>query len=210
MNTKSVITGDIINSRNINDKALFINILKNILAEINQIYEAESPFEIYRGDSFQALYAKPTYSLRIALLIRLGLLKESPKSESWDARVSIGVGKVNFQNEDIKISNGEAFERSGEALDQMKNDNRYISVNTGNRVLNKQCDTLNTLADTIISRWRKKSAEVIYLILLKNYTQEEIATELAISQSAVQQRLAAANFKAINAYIRYFENTLFT
>lgn len=210
MNMKSVITGDIINSRNISDKSLFINSLQNILSDISDIYQAENPFEIYRGDSFQSLYTKPIYSLRIALLVRSGLLKESPKNEIWDARISIGLGEVNFQDKNIKISNGEAFERSGIALDQMKNEDRCLSVISGEKSLDKQLQTLNTLADAIISRWSKKSAEVIYLILLKDYTQEKIAEVLGISQSAVQQRLASANFKAINAYIRYFENTLFT
>lgn len=206
---KSVITGDIINSRNISDKTLFINSLQNILSDINEVYQAENPFEIYRGDSFQSLYPKPTFSLRIALLIRSGLLKESPKSETWDARISIGLGEVNFQDKDIKISNGDAFERSGITLDRMKNEDRFLSVISGDESFDKQLQTLNTLTDAIISRWSKKSAEVIYLTLLKDYTQEKIAQVLGISQSAVQQRLAAANSKAINAYIRYFENTLF-
>lgn len=206
---KSVITGDIINSRNISVKPLFINSLQNILSDINEVYQAENPFEIYRGDSFQSLYPKPTFSLRIALLIRSGLLKESPKSETWDARISIGLGEVNFQDKDIKISNGDAFERSGITLDRMKNEDRFLSVISGDESFDKQLQTLNTLTDAIISRWSKKSAEVIYLTLLKDYTQEKIAQVLGISQSAVQQRLAAANSKAINAYIRYFENTLF-
>jgi transcriptional regulator with XRE-family HTH domain len=49
---------------------------------------------------------------------------------------------------------------------------------------------------------------VVYRTLLFGETQKQIAKKLGVSQSAIQQRLAAADFDAIITYIRYFENNL--
>jgi len=205
MKHKAVITGDIINSREIANKELLVNTLQNLFRELSTQFSFQNQFEIYRGDSFQALLINPKYSLRIALLLRLGLRKESPAENVWDARIGIGIGAVNYLNENIKISNGEAFELSGNSLDAMKKSDQRIQIQFSNASLNTQLKILNTLSEAIIKRWSSNASVVIYRQLLFGETQREIAKNLHVSQSAVQQRLASANFDAINAYISYFE-----
>lgn len=208
MRHQSVITGDIIKSRTIEDKDLLLHTLQAIFSEISKTFSFIETFEIYRGDSFQAILNNPEHSLRVALLIRLGLRKESPKGEKWDARIGIGIGGINFLKENIKISNGEAFELSGLSLDSIKDSDRRMQITTTVSAFNQQLEAFNELANAITARWSKKSAEVIYRQLLYNETQEMSAKHLGISQSAVQQRMAAADFDAINAYIRYFEYSI--
>jgi len=209
MEHTAVITGDIINSRKITDKELLVTTLQNLFIEISSQYSFQNQFEIYRGDSFQALLKNPKYSLRIALLIRLGLRKDAPKEEAWDARIGVGIGSVNYLQKNIKISNGEAFELSGKGLDEMKKSINRIQIQSVDDNLNTQLKILNILADTIVNRWSKNASEAIYRQVLYGETQKDIAQKLSISQSAVQQRFANANFEAINTYISYFEN-LFT
>jgi len=205
MNYKAVITGDIINSRKIADKELLMSVLQNLFIEINTRFSFQNQFEIYRGDSFQTLLENPKQALRIALLLRLGLRKQSPDAVIWDARIGVGIGAVNYLNEDIKISNGEAFELSGTSLDTMKKSDQRIQIQVSDSDLNAQLKILNTLADAIVNRWSINASEVIYRQLLFGETQSQIAQKLNISQSAVHQRFANANFDAINTYISYFE-----
>jgi len=208
MDKKAVLTGDIINSRKVVNKALLLSTMQNLFNELSKQFSIENQFEIYRGDSFQALVSNPKKSLRLAILIRTGLLKESPLGEIWDTRVGIGIGEVSFLQKNIKISNGAAFELSGRALDDIKRSERRTHIQSADTTLNKQLEILNTLTDAIVNRWSKNASEVIYRQLLYGETQKEIGKKLNISQSAVQQRFASANFDAINAYISYFEKNL--
>jgi hypothetical protein len=203
-----VLTGDVIKSRKIRNKELLVQTLDTIFGELTTHFEFNIPFEIYRGDSFQAVI-KNQFALRIALLIRLGLRKELQTSEIWDARIGIGIGEVDYLKETTGISNGKAFELSGEALENIKKNTGRICLRTDDKPINQQFDTLNILADAITNRWSKNVAEVGYRSLLFNETQKEIAQKLNISQSAVQQRFANADFDAINTYIRYFESLNF-
>jgi len=206
MSTRAVLTGDIINSRQIQNKDHLINVLHSIFHEIESRFSPENPFEIFRGDSFQVLFKKPTSSLRVALLIKSGLMSQSNENQMYDARISIGIGSVAFPQNNVKIANGIAFELSGMNLDLMKEKGRGIAINSSQSKNNSTLETMNVLLDALLSKWTKNAAEVVYLSLLFGFTQSEIAEKLHISQSAVQQRLASAQYDAIYTYIRYFEN----
>ena len=206
MSTRAVLTGDIINSRQIQNKDHLINVLHDIFQDIESRFSPENPFEIFRGDSFQVLFKKPSSSLRVALLIKSGLMSQSNENQMYDARISIGIGSVAFPQNNVKIANGIAFELSGMNLDLMKEKGRGIAIKSSQSKNNNTLETMNVLLDAIISKWTKNAAEVVYLSLLHGFTQSEIAEKLHISQSAVQQRLASAQYEAIYTYIRYFEN----
>ncbi|MCC7521974.1 MAG: hypothetical protein IT220_10105 [Flavobacteriaceae bacterium] len=206
MSTRAVLTGDIINSRQIQNKDHLINVLHSIFHDIESRFSPENPFEIFRGDSFQVLFKKPTSSLRVALLIKSGLMSQSNENQIYDARISIGIGSVAFPQNNVKIANGIAFELSGMNLDLMKEKGRGIAINSSQSKNNSTLETMNVLLDALLSKWTKNAAEVVYLSLLFGFTQSEIAEKLHISQSAVQQRLASAQYDAIYTYIRYFEN----
>lgn len=208
MPIRAVLTGDIINSKEINDKSHLISVLKEIFIDNQNLFSFQNPFEIFRGDSFQAILKKPNDALRVCLLIKSGLIAKSPENQLWDARISIGISTVDFTNIDVKIANGKAFELSGEGLDAIKQKDVGLAILTDRKQLNSTLETINTLTDTILKRWRKNAAEVVYLSLLYKFTQKEIALKLNISQSAVQQRFASAHFDAVYSYIRYFENEL--
>jgi hypothetical protein len=205
MKKHAVITGDIVNSRHIEKKELLVATLQTIFNEIENVFTFQNKFEIFRGDSFQSLLKDPKHALRVAILVRIGLQKESPIGNMWDARIGIGIGEVNYIKDNIKISNGEAFELSGNSLDMMKKSEQRIQIQFYENQYNETFKTLNMLADAIVNRWSKNACVVIYRRLLFGEKQAETAQILNISQSAVQQRFTNANFDAIQTYINYFE-----
>ncbi len=207
MNKKAVITGDIVQSRTIKDKAHLVHVLNEVFSELSHFFTFDNVFEIYRGDSFQALLTRPEEALRVAFLIRLGLKKNMLKMD-LDARLGIGVGEVSFRNSSIKVSNGEAFELSGLSLDAISKTKKRIQIRTTDMKINEQLDLCNRLVEAIVRRWSKKTAEVVYRYLLYNETQSEIAKQIGVSQSAVQQRLSASDFDAVLRFIVYYEQNL--
>lgn len=206
MKNNSVLTGDVINSRNISDKIHFINTINEVFRETENRLLINNPIQISRGDSFQTLLKKPSDSLKAILLIKSGLMSKSPENFLYNVRISVGIGSVEFPHDNINIANGKAFELSGIVLESMKKKGVEISIVTLNPKINKALEILNLMLETIINKWSKKNAEVVYLSLLHDLNQIEIAQKLKISQSAIQQRLVSANFKVIISYINFFEN----
>lgn len=206
MKTVAVITGDIIDSKEIENKEHLINSLNNIFQSLESNFSFYYPFEIFRGDSIQGVLKHPKYTLRILYLLKSGLITKSLDNHLYKIRLSAGIGSIIFLQNDIKISNGRGFELSGTELDKMKFTRKTIAITTENEKRNAMLIVMNQFSEVIFQKWSKQAAEVVYLSLLNDYTQKEIAQILNISQSAVQQRLSAAHFDTINQYIRYFEN----
>lgn len=202
-----VITGDIVSSSE-KDRKILLQDLKEILVEIDKLQPKKTlPFELYRGDSFQGLIVEPEKALKYSLLIRANLKKKS-NGGNTDARIAIGVGTVNFMATTAAESDGEAFRNSGPILDTMKDENVRLRVKTPWEEINQELDVSLFLADALIHRWTTAQVEVIAESLMGK-KQTEIAEKLKISQSAVNQRLKAGNWEAINKLMVRF-NTLIT
>ncbi len=203
----SVLTGDITSSSK-TDRIALLKDLKEILTQIASFQQKEgvkSNFELYRGDSFQGIIAKPEEALRYALLIRSHLKKANGTTDR-DARIAIGIGTINFPASNVAEADGEAFRNSGPLLDTMKNGVR-MKLHTPWQAVNEEMEVALVLADTIIKRWSIPQAEVIAQIL-RNTTQIEIAEKLGISQSAVNQRLKAAHWEAIEKLLERFHELI--
>ena len=203
----SVLTGDITSSSK-TDRIALLKDLKEILNQIADFQQEEgikSNFELYRGDSFQGIIAKPEEALKYALLIRAHL-KKAKGTTDRDARIAIGIGTINYPASVVAEADGEAFRSSGPLLDTMKNGAR-IKLHTPWMAVNEEMEVAFVLADTIIKRWSIPQAEVIAQIL-RNATQVEIAEKLGISQSAVNQRLKAAHWEAIEKLLERFRKLI--
>ena len=201
----AAITGDIIQSQKIKNKKALIKAMENIFREVEAVFEMRLPFEIYRGDSFQGLLNNPVQSLRVAYLLRTGLMARAPKDEKWDVRIAIGIGKVDFLSNTVKTSQGNAFVLAGSALEEMKKYDRIKIRMAARDEANRQTDVMNRLADALSMDWHRTAAEVIYLRLMYKWSQTKMAEHLGISQAAVHKRLRRAHFDAVEYYIRYFE-----
>lgn len=228
MTLYGIITGDIVSSREIeapmrerlfDDVGLLLKDLKKLF--INS-------YETYRGDSFQCEVKNPEQALRVALIIRSFFRSYLPdelkpkvdykKSEShatkgyfptsFDIRLGIGIGTVDFiKKNKITASDGEAFRLSGEALDNLGQGAQRMAIKTFNAGFNEQIEPSVLLLDALIQKWTQNQAELV-MYKLQNKKEDEIATKLKITQSAVNQRTKTAQWMPIEKLVLYFEKTV--
>jgi hypothetical protein len=164
--------------------------------------------EIFRGDSFQLLFDNVSETLKRSIQIRCWFKQNmNEQNDSLDARISIGFGAVDYFGKSVLDADGEAFHLSGRAFDDMKNTHDYFQVLTNDNKLNEQLKVILNLANIIISQWTKTQAEVIFL-LLEGKTQQEMADELKIAQSAVNNRIKLARWKEIDKTMRYIASLI--
>lgn len=100
-----------------------LNLLSSIFEKLtNRGYSIEKEFDVYRGDSFQALLKKTVEALKIALYTRLKLIANQDQNHphNWDARIAVGIGEISYWGENASTSDGSAFRNSGPILDEMK------------------------------------------------------------------------------------------
>lgn len=204
----SVVTGDIANSTSLN-----ANKRAELIDRIGTLIKSWVPkpeyAEIFRGDSFQLLFDDVAESLKRSIQIRCWLKSypEGTDNESLDARLSIGIGEVAYFGRSVLDTDGEAFHLSGRAFDEMKASQNYLLVSTNDPKLNDQLNIILNLANIIISQWTRNQAEVIFL-LLEGKTQQEMADELKIAQSAVNNRIKLSRWKEIDKTMHYIASLM--
>ncbi|WP_179315828.1 transcriptional regulator [Winogradskyella undariae] len=178
----SIITGDIIKSRQATNEELWLTPLKSALA---QITTDTNFYDIYRGDSFQLECTTIEDSFRNAVYIK-ACLKSVKK---LDVRMSIGIGTKDYQGDSVSESNGEAFIYSGETFETLKKDKQNLKIKTKDKVLNKEINLYFRLALIAMDNWTVNSAEIVKLSLEHpNMIQVELAKIIGISQDAVSKR----------------------
>ncbi|BAO56573.1 SatD family protein [Nonlabens marinus] len=181
-----VIAGDIVNSQQ-NNPDEYLTVLKSVLSE----YSQDGMFQIYRGDSFQAVLNRPQLGLYAALKLKTALKRLS----SLDVRVAIGLGDVNIIENNVAISTGNALTRSGELLDSLKNKEQNIMVRSDHK-LDNYMNAVLKMALLYMDDWTENSASVVYELLDNpSLTQEELGKKLGIQQSTASRRLNRANWQ---------------
>ncbi|HLV40045.1 transcriptional regulator [Xanthomarina sp.] len=187
----SVITGDIIKSRNISNPELWLQTLKKALTTI----EADnSLWEIYRGDSFQIEIKDVKQSFEAAIYLKACI----KTIKDLDVRLAIGIGTKTYTGKHITESQGEAFQNSGETLETLKKEKQNLKIKTSNTQLNKELNLYFRLALLSMDRWTVNSAEIVKLSLENpNAIQEELGKLLSINQNAISRRQKRANLEEI-------------
>jgi len=203
-----VVTGDIANSTSITtDKR--VELIDRVSTLIKSWVVKPGYAEIFRGDSFQLLFDDVAEALKRSIQIRCWLKSyiDGVGNEGLDARLSIGIGEVAYFGKSVLDADGEAFHLSGRAFDEMKAAQNYFQVSTNDQKLNEQLNIILHLANITISQWTKNQAEVIFL-LLEGRTQQEMANELKIAQSAVNNRIKLSRWKEIDKTMRYIASLM--
>ncbi len=178
----SVITGDIIKSRSINNQGLWLKELKFALGMLSS---DQSYYEIYRGDSFQLEFKDFYKSFEAAVYIKACI----KSIKGLDVRMSIGIGEKSHQGETVSESNGEAFVFSGETFENLKKEKQNLKIKTKNQQLNEELNLYFKLALIAMDNWTVNSAEIVKLSLKHpNMIQSELAKIVGISQDAVSKR----------------------
>ena len=206
----SVLTGDIIDSSSYSTNMLdtTLNTINNEFDQLKDQYSAT--FKLFKGDSFQGVVAQPENALKVSLFLKTVINKipnANKGSNMLDVRMAIGVGNIALKRASILESNGEAFQYSGRTLDNMKGDYPRLLLKTSDENINNEFNVHFSFLDSVTSKWSRESAEVVYY-LLRNYKEREIAAQLGITQSAVNQRKKAANWDSISMLLKRYESVI--
>ncbi len=207
----ALITGDIINSRQILDQGFWLNPLKKLLGNWGS---HPGNWEIFRGDSFQLEIQNPADSLLAAFQIKallksLSLPDQTKRSSPVDVRMAIGIGEKTHQADRISESNGEAFVRSGEKFEQLKGEMITLAVNSPWEEWNKEINLYLRLAAIPMDSWSISSGELMLEMLINpDRKQAEIGEVLQINQNSVSKRYKVANGAEILALEKLFRKKI--
>ena len=204
----AVITGDIVQSSALSpaERRKLLTAIEAASRQIRRILTASVPLDIdvFRGDSWQMLVTDPSQSLRAALLFR-ALLRWQMESHQFDTRIAIGVGTADLlPRKRVSEGSGEAFRRSGLALDAMKK--RRMCFSFPGADCERPLDVIVHLLDEIAVRWTDKQSHAV-VGAMQGWTQEKIARtwgDPPITQQTAAQHLEAAGWYAVDRGIGEF------
>lgn len=189
---RAVATGDVVASQSLSTREQ--GELAERLREAGRFAFGDAPFEVFRGDSWQAYCERPEEALARAVAMRSYAIGKL----GFDTRVGIGLGAVDtFRPEKISLSQGEAFALSGGALGELR-DERRLAMAAPAALSPELLSAVCELLDTLVSSWTDKQAFAIALATT-GAQQNELAarSEPPISAQAFGKRLASANWKRI-------------
>ena len=203
-NKIGIITADVIESTEINFEyrnALFSKFNEG-LDILKKEYSIE--YEWYRGDAFQVKSLSCVTSLKIILLIKFWIKSfEKEAKKSYDVRISLGIGKDELNQNQLSTSDGEAYRISGRNLDSLKSNKQTIifdSNDYNSNALKIESVLMNAIIDNITPIQSK-----VLFYKLRGFKEDEIAKQLDLAQSTINQHSSSGNWNTIAKYLHYFE-----
>ena len=204
---KGVITGDLVNSTNISSgwRQAVVDALHACIVDFACLTPAR--IEMYRGDSFQVVVDKPEQTLAVAIALRTKLRASTPEdSDTWDARVSIGIGDISFESDNIVTSDGEAFRLSGRNFDNMGK--KRLCIATPWTDIDNAIELNTRFADEFVSSWTARQSRVVYHSLLFAKSQKDMADELGMTRQNFNYHWLTSKGQLITDYIEYFKSLI--
>ena len=190
-----IIAGDIINSKNIDDRENIQNKLENTLSGLNKKFadNTVNGFNITLGDEFIGIINEPAILMEIILTI-IFHLKE--------INIRFGLSIINNLNEKEK-----GIKKVKQAIEVAKENNYPVYFNTVNIVQNQYMTFISLSLFLMVYHFQQlsKKQKVILYYLLKNKKQIEIAEQLKISQAAVSQAVKKINWKLLKKLYQKFK-----
>lgn len=209
MNKIGVITADIVGSTKIppESRGVLPLILKELVSQLQSL-GTDMHCEIYRGDSFQLVVDDCEKSPLIAVLMRVGLMRNNlTPSEILDARMSLGIGRVTFEADSVGQSDGEAFVLSGRNFDRIGK--RKLLINTSEQSMNAELTVYAAILDDLLAGLSQAKSKVVFEHLFHpDFTMEKIGKELCITKQAVSQTYKSARVKIMDLILKRIEEIL--
>ena len=122
-------------------------------------------------------------------------------------RIGIGLGKQNYESNQITESNGPAFVRSGESFDTLKKQNMVLK--SDNKKFDDAINVMLGLSLLTANHWSPTVAKIIKLSLENpNLKQKELADKLDKSQSSISEALKRGGFNEMMMMNNYYKNRI--
>jgi hypothetical protein len=196
----AIITADIINSRGYNSTE-WMTKLKSCL---NQWGDTPSSWEIYRGDEIQLRINK-----KDALFAAIQLKALIKSIKGLDIRMGMGIGSESYIGAGVSESNGTAYQRSGRTLETLKESKVNLMIKTSDEAYNITMNLILKLASDFMDNWSPVSAEIVFLSLSNpEESQQSLAEQLNIKQSAISQRKKRARLNLVQELLEYYQQTI--
>ena len=194
------IIGDIIDSRNIEDRSQIQEKLNKLLRDVNIKYKEYivSKWTITLGDEFQVLIKPNLEIFKILDYI-------SYKMDPIKIRFGIGLGEIytNINYEKSVGADGPAYWNARDAIEFIHDNNNYGSSKISFKSKNKNDEIINNLlnyTDWMKENWTNTQKEILYALLENNiyseyFKQRLLAKELGISESAMSKRVRTSGIR---------------
>lgn len=221
------ISGDIISSTSLKsgDRKIVEDRLKILLNQLNQRFNTFG--RVIKGDYLECVIPTAAEGLQVALCIKSfvksipieinGYKEEKARAKLFKThgiRLAIGFGSLVRYIPKKGIIDGEAIYLSGREIsgETTYNKERIIIKNTiffssKDDELNERFKPILALIDILLSKATSRQCEVLYLKLLGN-SEEQIAEQLGIGQSAVNQHSTSLGWNAIEEAVKYFNQVI--
>ncbi len=179
---------------------------------------------LIKGDAWESVVPAPEDGLKVALLAKswVKALTISPKEgenrlknfEVYGIRLALGYGTLQRFDPERGIIDGEAIYQSGRKIAEegTHGKERIVIKNTlffesKDTLLNQEMEPLMALLDHTINKATEKQSLVLYHKLLGK-SEREIARELGVSQSSVNQHSTSLGWKAIEKTVTFFHQKI--
>ena len=194
----SIITGDIINSKETDPKK-WLKPLKSVLSDYGN---EPGHWEIYRGDSFQ-LELAPEKALEACIKIKATI----KQLKNLDVRLAIGIGDKTYNSDKITESNGSAFVNSGECFEQLKKST--LAIKSPFKAFDTQINIMLDLASLTMNSWKPTSSKTIKTSIENpKLNQIQLASLLEKTQSNISESLKRAGFDEISKLLQYYKTQI--
>ena len=185
-----VITGDVINSQK-NKPQMWLTPLKK---ELNAIGATPKSWQIYRGDSFQAVINKAEEGLLIAMKLKASLRSV----KGINVRMALGIGTRTYNAAKVTESNGTAFVHSGEKFELLNQEKQNLAIKSDWPQFDEEINLYLKLALIAMNNWTVNAAEIVSIAMENpNKSQHQLGKLIGIKQSAISTRLRRAYYEEI-------------
>jgi len=193
------IIGDIVQSKELNNRNECQEKLKTVLNSINKKYTESiaSKFMITLGDEFQGLLKNGVDTMNIISEIEITMYPVQ-------IRFGIGIGRITTDiNSDIPLgADGPAYYNARKMVDSIKNaekknktsDFNIMIASEENAAIDVLLNSILSLSTTIKNKWTDRQREIAYDCLEYGDNQIKAAERLGISQSSVQKSLSNSGY----------------
>ncbi|OGO16980.1 MAG: hypothetical protein A2Z14_02045 [Chloroflexi bacterium RBG_16_48_8] len=178
------IIGDVVRSRDIQDRNEFQQRLRGGISKVNQEFSSSiaSRFVLTIGDEFQGLLKSPEVIPQLLAVIRSEI-------HPIEQRIGIGIGNLDTKLEPVAIGmDGPCFHRARDAIERAKSFETSIEVESGKS--NEPFRIYSLLYSNLRRGWTPRQRQVFDLSMI-GMAGNVIAQQLRITPSAISQHLSA-------------------